>query len=106
MQGCLKISPSLRASAALSEEPTEKITEVRKVSGETSSRRPDARCRGTETANFVVLLTLNGISDDVVGRGNLLKAVLGALARVGVVLLSELAVRLRNLVVARRGGDS
>src|SRR5208283_2629725 len=61
---------------------------------------------GAVLADLVVLLALLGVTEDVVGRADLLEALLRAGVGIGVVLLRQLAVRLRDLLVARRRDDA
>ena len=60
---------------------------------------------GPVLADLVVLLALVGVTEDVVGRADLLEAVLGARVGVRVVLLGQLPVGARDLLVGGRRDD-
>ena len=80
--------------------------------GETATARPEptgpertrAGARSDHLADLVVLLALLGVAEHVVGRGDLLEALLGLLVAgvgVGVELLGQLPVGARDLLLGR-----
>src|SRR5690606_37033451 len=92
------------------EEVAEEVAEVAGVEGGAEATRPragaarapaEAAGRGAEAADLVVLLALGLVAQDVVGRGDLLEALLGpgiAGVGVGVVLARQLPVRLGDVL--------
>ncbi len=112
-------SPTPAAAPHPAEQTTEQVVDVRVVAherealGATASAgtraAAEARCHRPEAAHLVVLLALLRVAEHVVGGRDLLEPLLGlhvALVRVGVMLTSELAVRLRDLLRGRAFRDA
>ncbi len=99
---------SLGPGAATAEETTEEVAQIPHVlhAEGTATGPAEARADRTVTADLVVLLALLGIPQYVVGRADLLEALLRSWVGIGVVLLGELAVGARDLFVGRRGHDA
>ena len=107
------LGPAARppSAAPAAEQPAEEVAEVAQVvdpegaAAGTRRRRsppPKPPAAGPEAADLVVLLALVGVTEDVVGGGDLLEALLGAGVGVGVVLLGQLPVGAGDLLVGRR----
>src|SRR6202023_3807739 len=74
--------------------------------GSAGARGAEAAGERSEATDLVVLLALVGVTEDVVGRADLLEAILRAGVGVRVVLLGQLAVGARDLLVGGRRHDS
>ena len=93
-----------RRPAAAAEEAPEEVAQVAHVlhAERAAARRAEATAHRAVPADLVVLLALLGVAEHVVGRADLLEALLRSRVGVGVVLLGQLAVGARDLLVGRR----
>ena len=108
-----KISSAPAATAAKAKTATENIAELREnvVEVEASSTKPAATkaATGGVKAELVILLTLLGVAEHVVGLGSLLELLFGFLVArvlVRVVLDGKLLVRVLDLVCTRVLADA
>ena len=97
----------LAPTSPTTEETAEEVTEVAHVlhaeglaatTGEATRSAEPCSCRA-HLADLVVLLALLGIAQDLIGRGDLLEAILRTGVGVRVVLLGQLAVRTREVLL-------
>ena len=86
-----------RCSPRATEYATENVTEIPKVPKLLATRETTGY--GTESANFVILLTLLRVTNNVVGGGDFLELFFRAWVRIGVELLRQLAIGASDLLV-------
>jgi hypothetical protein len=94
----------------VAEQAAEEVAQVAHVlhaEGPAAGRAAAAEAAGHRTvlADLVVLLALVGVAEHVVGRADLLEALLRARVGVRVVLLGQLPVGARDLLVGGRRDD-
>ena len=112
METRLEVSAALRgalaAPAAAAEQPAKDVAEVAHVSGleavgiEAAPSAGEASSHRAHATNLVVFLALLVIAEHVIGRRDVLEAILATGVGIGMEFLSQLAVGPRDLLV--RGG--
>jgi hypothetical protein len=101
MKSRLDVVTSARTSrtARSSKDSSQNVAEVPKVSKLLTTG--EATGHGTKSSNFVVLLTLLGVADDVVGGSYFLELLLRAGVSIGMEFLCQLAIGTGDFLIGR-----